>query len=172
MTPQEFRAAYPKVIGWIRKVLAKHRNSAKPVASLKFRRLPLYFSQNLLSTAKFISLEEIPIPPLSDMGLAQFAAFEHYEFSGITYLDTYFIERTSVEKEALHFHELIHVIQWDLLGPEAFLWEYSREIESKAYRNCLLEKMAWEAEAKFKQSRPMFDAVKFVAKNLLQVSSR
>jgi hypothetical protein len=55
------------------------------------------------------------------MGLARFAAFEQGNFDGITYLDTYFLRTHAEWNEALHFHELIHVIQWRFLGPDRFL---------------------------------------------------
>jgi hypothetical protein len=100
------------------------------------------------------------------MGLGRFAAFEQGDFQGITYLGRYFIKRTVVIEEALHFHELIHVIQWRLLGPEAFLTAYANGLDEFGYENSPLEKMAYEAEAMFKRSSAIFDAEKFVAERL------
>jgi hypothetical protein len=37
--------------------------------------------------------------------------------------------------ELLDFYELIHVIQWRLLGPEAFLATYAAGLETFGYRN-------------------------------------
>jgi hypothetical protein len=100
------------------------------------------------------------------MGLDRFAAFEQGNFRGVTYLDRYFIERTVVTEEALHFHELIHAIEWRLLGPERFLRAYADGLDEFGYENSPLEKMAYEAEATFKQSSAIFDAEKFVAERL------
>ena len=75
----------------------------------------------------------------------------------------YFIKQTMVTEEAIHFHELIHVIQWRLLGPEAFLATYANGLDDFGYENSPLEKMAYDAEAAFKRSCPIFDAEKFVA---------
>ncbi len=86
---------------WIQKTLAAYEK-----ASMHFARLPLYFDYDLLKAVKFILIDQVPMTPLSAMGLDRFAAFEQGNFNGVTYL------RTVVTEEALHFHELIHVIQW------------------------------------------------------------
>jgi hypothetical protein len=166
VTPEEFRIAYPKVQAWIQKTLAVHERDAQPVASMHFARLPLYFDNALLKTAKFIPVDRVPMPPLSAMGLGRFAALEQGDFHGVTYLDRYFIKRTVVTEEALHFHELIHVIQGRLLGPEGFLAAYANGLDQFGYENSPLEKMAYDAEALFKQSSAIFDAEKFVVKRL------
>jgi hypothetical protein len=166
LTPEEFHAAYPKLWAWIQKTLEFYEEKAKPVASMHFVRLPLYFDHSLLETAKFIAIDRLPMPPLSAMGLSRFAVFEQGNFSGITYLDRYFIKQTMVTEEAIHFHELIHVIQWHLLGPEGFLAAYANGLEEFGYENSPLEKMAYVAEALFKQSSAIFDAEKFVVARL------
>ena len=169
LTPEEFRTAYPKVQAWIQKTLAAYERDAQPIGSMHFVRLPLYFSHTLLETAKFIPIDRLPMPPLSAMGLGRYAAFEQGDFHGITYLDSYFIKRTVVTEEALHFHELIHVIQWRLLGPEGFLTAYANGLDEFGYENSPLEKMAYDAEATFKRSYAIFNAEKFVAEQLARL---
>jgi hypothetical protein len=140
--------------------------TAPDYARQLFARLPLYFDRALLETAKFIPIDRVPTPPLSAMGLGRFAAFEQGDFHGITYLDRYFIKRTVLTEEALHFHELIHVIQWRLLGPEHFLVAYANGLDEFGYENSPLEKMAYDAEASFRRSSPVFNAERFVAEQL------
>jgi hypothetical protein len=166
VTPEEFQTAYPKVQAWIQRTLASYEQDAQPIASMRFARLPLYFDHALLETAKFIPIDRVPTPPLSAMGLGRFAAFEQGDFHGITYLDRYFIKRTVLTEEALHFHELIHVIQWRLLGPERFLVAYANGLDEFGYENSPLEKMAYDAEASFRRSSPVFNAEKFVAEQV------
>lgn len=169
MTPQEFQAIYPHVIGWIHQTLAAHAEQARAVASLGFRRLPLYFSQELLASAKAVHVEQVPMPPLSALGLSQFAAFEHGNYDGITYLDTFFVKHHRAADERLYCHELIHVVQWRLLGPERFLATYAAGLEAFDYRNCPLEVMAYDAEEAFSRSAQPFDAEKWVAEQLSQI---
>src|SRR5215472_18783764 len=170
LTPEEFHTAYPKLRGWIQQTLEFYEKNAKAVASMHFVRLPLYFDPSLLETAKFIAIDRLPMPPLSAMGLSRFAVFEQGDFNGITYLDRYFIKQAVETQEALHFHELIHVIQWRLLGPEGFLKAYANGLEEFGYENSPLEKMAYDAEASFKRSSAIFDAEKFVSERLDSLS--
>jgi hypothetical protein len=146
--------------------LAYHQNDARSIASMQFTRLPLYFAERTLQTTKFILLDRVPIPPLSTMGLARFAAFEQGDFDGITYLDTYFLRNHAERNEALHFHELIHVIQWRLLGPDRFLAAYADGLERFGYENSPLEKMAYEAAKLFRDGSTRFDPEKYVAQRL------
>ncbi len=120
MTVQEFQTIYPHVINWIRDTLASHAAQAQIVASAGFRRLPLYFSPALLASTKFVAVERVPMPPLSALGLSQFAAFEQGDNDGITYLDTFFVKnnffceeifnRGFVEKIALCFPDDVSAV--------------------------------------------------------------
>jgi len=69
----------------------------------------------------------------------------------------------------VYFHELIHVVQWRLLGPEKFLALYAVGLETQGYRNSPLEVMAYNAEELFVQSGPVFDAESLVAQQLSQM---
>jgi hypothetical protein len=172
MTPQQFRAVYPHFMAWIARTLDAHARDAQSVASQHFSRLPLYFSRELLAEAKFVVVERVPMPPLTELGLSEFSAFEQANNDGVAYLDTYFVRRSRAREEQLHFHELIHVIQWRLLGPERFLSLYGAGLEIFGYRNSPLEAMAYDAEALFMQGREVFDAEQRVAALLARMHNR
>ena len=127
--------------------------------------MPLYFSADTLASAKVVLVDKLPIPPLSSWGLTRFADFERGTFDAITYLNTFFIKRNDLRNEAIYFHELIHVVQWRILGPEQFLRSYADGLERFGYRNSPLEVMAYEAEAAF-AANDVFDAEKMVAQKL------
>jgi len=116
-------------------------------------------------SAKVVSVDELPIPPLSSWGLTRFADFERGNFNGVTYLNTFFIKRDDLRNEAIYFHELIHVIQWRILGPEQFLTLYADGLERFGYRDSPLEKMAYDAEAAF-TANEIFNAEEMVARKL------
>lgn len=158
LTPEEFRATYPILIGWIRKTLAANAALARPVDSVGFARLPTYFSRSLLASAKVVSVDRLPMPPLSQMGLTQFTEWERVEYGGITYLDTFFVTPQEIANEPLYFHELVHVIQWRLLGPERFIAMYSDGLERFGHRSSPLEVMAYDLEDQFRYSPAVFDA--------------
>ena len=139
---------------------------AQTVASRGFSRLPRYFTEKTLASAKVVLVDPLPIPPLSSMGLARFADFERGNFDGITYLDTFFLKPTQSNNENVHFHELVHVIQWRLLGPDRFLFLYANGLECSGYRQSPLEAMAYDAEAAFASSTDIFNVEKMVAGKL------
>jgi hypothetical protein len=170
VTPQEFELAFPKVMGWIQKTLLAHQKLARPVTSKNFQRLPLYFSRAQIGAAKFVVVDRLPVPPLSSFGLSRFAEFERGDYGGITYLDTYFLKTTGEDDESLHFHEMVHVVQWRVLGAERFLALYANGLEAFGYRNSPLEKMAYDAQELFDRSAAVFDAEKLVTEKLGSVS--
>lgn len=172
MTPEEFKTLYPHVIDWILRTLAAHEKNAKSVASAGFVRLPLYFSEELLASSKYVAVNRTPTPPLSALGLKRFAAFERGDYDGITYLDTFFVKKSHVLDEGLYFHELIHVVQWRVLGAERFVAAYADGLEKFGYRNSPLEAMAYDAQAAFARSTQTFDAEKLVVEKLREESFR
>jgi hypothetical protein len=138
------------------------------MASKDFKRLPLYFRQAQLDAAKFVTADRIPMLPLSSVGLTRFKEFERGDYDGITYLDTYFLKRAKAGDESLHFHEMVHILQWRLLGPEFFLAMYAGGLEKFGYRDNPLEKRAYDAQAAFDRGE-RFDAEAFVAEELRRV---
>jgi hypothetical protein len=166
MTPQEFQAVYPQIINWIRLTLENSAAHALTVASKGFPRLKQYFTDELLASTKVVIVDQVPVPPLAALGLNQFAEFASGSYAGITYLDTFFVKRDHAADERLHFHELIHVVQWRLLGPERFLAVYAAGLETHGYRESPLEAMAYNADALFSRNTGVFDAEKWVAGQL------
>lgn len=156
LTEQEFRAVYPRIENWIQQTLAAHASAAKPVASFGFKRLPQYYDVQLLAVTKVVVVPKVPVPPLSAMGLDRFRDFERMDAGGITYLDTYFVRADHAHIESLHFHELVHVIQWRRLGPERFLALYADGLERYGYRNSPLEMMAYELQDRFERGQQPF----------------
>ena len=165
MTPVKFASAYPLLIDWISSTLRQHAHDAQPVASFGFPRLHHYYGPQFLTAAKAIIVDRVPVPPLTAIGLGEFSEMERGGFDGITFLDSYFITRRECSNESLHFHELIHVVQWQLLGPERFLAMYADGLERCGYRNSPLEVMAYDAQARFDRG-DVFDAQAQVAEYL------
>ena len=110
----------PLILNWIQQTLDAHAHEKRAVSSFKFPRLPHYFSEGLLNTASVVPSDRLPVPPLSALGLREFADFEGQPARGITYRDTYFLWRADATDESLHFHELVHVVQWADSWPQGF----------------------------------------------------
>jgi hypothetical protein len=157
LTERGFQTFYPLIAGWIQKTLAEHASAARSVAALGFRRLPYYFDPHFLVSSKAVVVERVPVPPLAAMGRARLSEFEHMDVAGITYLDTYFVRADHAHVESLHFHELVHVIQWQLLGPEKFLALYAEGLVRFGYHGCPLEVMSYDFQGRFEREMQVFD---------------
>ena len=167
MTREDFDKIYPLMGAWLGKTLTDHAAAARPVASCGFSRLPRYFSDKLLASTNVVLIDKLPIPPVaSEWGLTQFLEFERGDFHGVTYRNVFFLRRDQSRNEVIHFHELIHVMQWRILGPERFLYLYANGLERFGYRASPLEVMAYDAEAAFVGSTIGFDAERLVTEML------
>jgi len=169
ITQQEFDEKYPLILGWIKNLLAEHAAIARSVASLGFKRLPLYFPPDVLAASKVVYVPKVPAPPLSALGFTQFADFENMNAGGTTYLDTFFSRNEMRGDEAHHFHELVHVLQWLLLGPKSFVAAYADGLERIGYRSSPLEMMAYTLESVFQNGRAPFDMAAIVREQLQEL---
>ncbi len=165
LTPEQFEQAWPRVTRWITQLLADHALEARQVGELGFPRLPRYFSRELL-TAKVVLVDRVPVPPLTALGIPGFGDFESMQAAGITYLDTFFVDRRCAADESLHFHEMVHVVQWQVLGPKGFLAAYADGLARFGYRDSPLEVMAYDLQARFENEPEPFDAELPVARAL------
>jgi hypothetical protein len=141
----------PKIIVWIEKLLFEYRQSAVSVKSLNLSNLPKYFNDGLLTNTKVVFIDKVPMPPLIEYGLTDtnIVNFEKLNAYGITFKDTYFINSNFAKDESLHFHELVHVIQWSYLGVKKFLSLYAIGLLKYGYEKCPLELMAYNLQQDF-----------------------
>jgi len=166
------RRRLPDIDAWIVDVIQQYRNVARPVASLDFKRLPGYFTRKTLSEAFFAVVDSVPRPPLTSLGLSEFADlermdFERMDFDGITYRNFYFLRREHGLNESLHFHELVHIVQWRALGAERFLLAYAMGLHSAGeYRSNPFEQIAFDLEDRFVRQQAPFDAEQLVLQHL------
>ena len=160
----------PFIRSWIGRTLAAHEKEALPVAALAetcgFRRLPAYFDASFLWRIRCVAVERVPVPPLTSMGLRLFAGFESRHYAGITYGDTYFVDRRYDRGESLHFHELIHAVQWDCLGFDRFLLAYARGLLRNGYARSPLEVMAYDHQRRFETDPDPYPAEALVREEL------
>lgn len=146
---KNFRATLPLVRKWIDDLLEGHKDQATPIADLGFPRLKEVFPSEVLEKTKVIVVSgKVPFPPLSRMGLAELSQMEYMPMAGITYNDTFFV-KGAFQSESLHFHELVHTVQWERLGPDNFLLAYGIGLLQVGYRDSPLEKMAYYLEERF-----------------------
>jgi hypothetical protein len=155
---------------WINRTAAAHADEARPIDEIieacGFQRLPGYFDAAFLNRIKCVSVERVPVPPVASMGLALFAGFESKRYAGITYGDTYFVDRQYDRSESLHFHELIHAVQWDCLGFDKFLLAYAGGLLRNGYARSPLEVMAYDLQRRFETDPAPYPAEALVREEL------
>ncbi len=150
---QRLHAALPEVRMWIDEFLGKHAEQAREVSTLGFTQLATCFPQEFLERTKVVIVSRVPFPPVDSMGLPEFAYMQQRAFDGITFKDTFFLQQDKAS-ESLHFHELVHVVQWARLGIDNFLLAYGVGLSQFGYEQSPLEKMAYTLQGSFEDGRP------------------
>ena len=80
---------------------------------------------------------------------------------GITFKNTFFL-RQGCASESLHFHEMVHVIQWARLGVEKFLLAYGLGLLAHGYEQSPLEKTAYDLQRRFDSGTLPPDVVRVI----------
>lgn len=81
----------------------------------------------------------------------------------------YFLDRTRATDESLHFHELVHAVQWHILGADRFLLAYALGHLAGGYKNNPLEEVAHELEDMFAKQPRLFRVEPIVSQHLDRV---
>jgi hypothetical protein len=163
-----FYAALPQVRAWIDQLLAAHAANARKVSTLGFNRLASYYPSDLLERARVVSVERTPFPPVSQFGLPEFAQLQSRQFEGITFKNTFFVVKGR-EFESLHFHELVHVVQWSRLGVDNFLLSYGLGLLQFGYEQSPLEQMAYSLQQLFERGSVPNDLVRIIERGTDEV---
>jgi hypothetical protein len=75
---------------------------------------------------------------------------ERMPMAGITFRDTFFVDAIH-GSEGVHFHELVHVVQWNALGAPDFLLTYGVGLAQFGYEASPLEAIAYNLQASFER---------------------
>ena len=142
----------PLVKQWINTTLSQHSASVQGILNFNFPKVNDCFSPEIIKITKVVIVDKVPVPPLSQLGLGQLDGFEGGDYAGITFIDTYFLSAKYSSIEALHFHELVHIVQWQHLGIDRFLLTYGAGLLQFGYRNSPLEVMAYDYQEKFENN--------------------
>lgn len=125
-----------------------------------------FYSQQFLSQAFYVVVDKIPkpdFPKLHAMGLSDFIGMD---VDGITYRNTYYLLPHVANNLKLHFHELVHVAQWDKLGVALFIQRYISEIQIYGYEEAPLEKMAYAFDDHFSRGGEKVDVISYVSQKV------
>ena len=115
---------------WVRTQRAAHRSAGRPLSFEETSALASFFEPTILAKARLTNIPVIPNPPFYAPLLAQGIPIplDFSQTSGITFDDTILLsDSVPVEPGAflpLLFHELVHVVQFEVAGIEGFVSRY------------------------------------------------
>jgi len=150
---------------WIYQVNSSHKEVRRSCSILE-EHFNGFYSPRFLKTAFFVVTAEIPKPDFPGLREAGLGDFIDMEVGGITYDNTYYVKKENVNELRLHFHELVHVLQWRELAPQGFIKRYIREIQDFGYDNAPLEKMAYALDRHYQSRGRHLSVEQFVRENL------
>jgi hypothetical protein len=150
---------------WINNEIRQYEEQKISVNERKFISISKCFSSDFLKNAYAIYVRKIPVIPFHQIGLDMFLEMENENIMGITYLNCFFVKQDEIDNEALHFHELIHVLQWKYLGMDKFLFCYGLGLLEYGYRHSPLEVMAYNHENRFRTG-VIYDVESTIAKEM------
>ncbi|MGA2332481.1 MAG: hypothetical protein ABSG75_12035 [Syntrophales bacterium] len=167
MRAEDLLKLSPAYQHWVDGLLAKHESSSRPVSICGFQQLPQFFSPETFAAARYVEVDNLPNVPWHEFGL-QVPEGMDIDFDGVTFRNTYFILHRAAGQESLHFHEMVHVVQWQILGNDLFPLIYALEAFGGSYSTNFLEYMACNVTTLFEEADAPFRTELFVAANLGQ----
>jgi hypothetical protein len=169
MEQVHFEKLISNVKRWMVQMLAAHADRMEPVASAGFDILKQYYPQALLERIHRVVVDRCPVPPLAVFGIPQLAEIENWDLKGIPWDHTVFIRRDLADWDAVHFHEVLHSVQWQYLGTERYLTAWAIGTIAYGYRDNPLEEMAFRLQARFESDTTPFDVVREVNAELARL---
>lgn len=147
---------------WIHSQEKQYYNLARKLDSNEKQMLSGYFSPQLLERVRVHTVAVIEEPPWFQEKVGELEAeghqvgFDFHELQGITFVDAIvFSEQHAPEDEkgrqSLLFHELVHVVQYEILGLDRFAQYYILGLQEGnfQYQAIPLECMAYALQYEF-----------------------
>lgn len=154
-----------KIEQWIHQTNSSHKELRRPCSVFE-EHFKGFYSPEFLGTAFFVVTDDIPKPDFSELREEGLGDFIDLDVGGITYNDTYYVKQGSADELRLHFHELVHVLQWRELTPQGFIERYVREIQGFGYDEAPLEKMAYSLDGYYQKKGKPLSVEQFVRERL------
>ena len=139
---------------WVTAQRSAHRPLAQGIPS-RVQNVFRPFFGDVVGRARYSFVPKIENPPflleLQRAGVA--GIFDFSTMDGITFQDTFLITQAAPQDNlaSLLFHELVHVVQYDVLGLDEFVAEYVTGWAGtgRSYETIPLEVMAFDLQHRF-----------------------
>jgi hypothetical protein len=150
--------ALPLMERWMDALRDRHMGNSVAASELGLRRLFAHFPARVLDETRVVTATDLPFPPLATYSLPEFAAMARAPMAGITFGNMYFVRADA--SEDVHLHEVVHVVQWNVLGIPDFLLTYAVGLVQYGYVRSPLEAIAFDLQHRFERTalRGLIDA--------------
>jgi hypothetical protein len=162
MNQEQFGRLLADVKRWIVRMLAEYETQKQPIAEAQFEKLNEYYPTDLLQRIQRVIVDRCPVPPLDTSGIPQLAEIQNWDLKGIPWENTIFIRRDLADWDAVHFHELLHIVQWEHLGADQYLTAWAIGTITQGYRDNPLEEMAFRHQLRFETENTPYDVIRQV----------
>lgn len=143
---------------WVKQLREQHRPLGQVLQAEARTTLAPFFEERILDKASFSVMPVIPNPPFYSLlqpGIP--VPIDFTIMAGLTVGDTVLLAESRIDPNAsplpLLFHELVHVVQYDLLGMDEFIRQYVAGWAAcgKQYHAIPMEQEAYGLQARFVQ---------------------
>ena len=158
---------------WILEQRDLYSATARSISDDERLSLQDYYDRRILDTVRIATVDQITNPPfygeITELGIP---ILDISSAAGITFMDCIVIQRLFEQQFPLWisilFHELVHVIQYNFLGPRKLIDLYLRAWIQNGYQydSVLFEAQAYRLESRFKQNGPSFSVRAIVEQEL------
>ena len=161
-----------KFQGWIHEQRSLHLTHARKLREDERSRLSDYFDGEILDSARIATIDHMSNPPfyseLIEAGMP--VPLDLTQAIGFTLIDCILIQRELWAFPSMAFstifHEMVHVVQTDILGPERLIELYAENILQDEYRNVLFERQAYDLTERFDRGEAGFSVRDIVQDDL------
>lgn len=163
---------------WVKQLRELHRPQSQTLAEEMRGTLAPFFEPRILDSARFCLINEIPnpqfyrlLPPGTSIPI------DFRSMAGLTVGDTVLLAQSRINPnesiEPLLFHELVHVVQYDLLGVDEFIQQYVNGWAAcgMRYDKIPMEQEAYSLQAKFGDKTSEDFSVAAIVSDRLRVSA-
>lgn len=139
---------------WVRQQRDLYRRAAAPLPDFMNPLAPAHFDPALLDSVRWLRLPVLPNPGTLTATAAHWGiALDFSIMDGITFDDTVLVTRAAAARPdlpALLFHELVHVVQYHVLGVASFVTQYvDGLLKGREYHAVPLEMAAYTAQLRY-----------------------
>ncbi len=155
---------------WVQSQRDVHRPGARPLDDQEVDALERFFGPTIMNQASIKPVSHIVNPPFYHM-LTQ-SGLQVIDFAqgrGITFIDTILISEQHTPPGpiplSLVFHELVHVVQYDLVGLDEFVSRYVKGWFARGmqYASVPIERQAYDLQARYEATPAIgFSVVAYV----------